>query len=245
MELTDKDIEQLEALWAGHLTETERLIVEKRLETEPDFQLEANKMKLVTEGLHALNLQQMRERLKGIEANQPSIARPFKLRPIILWALGAAATLLIGYFVTLSIETNNKKELPIAFEAYPHDRISMGAQQNAKELVKKAYTTYDKKDFKAAALLLEKLYTAHQDTLSLLYAGVAFVGANEGKKGRQCLSQFNTLNADYGDVVRWYEALSYIADDKEKAIKLLILLKEQGEPYYKNKAADLLKTLGH
>lgn len=245
MELTTKDIEQLEALWAGQLTESERLSVEKRLETDADFRLEANRIKLVTEYLHALSLKEMRQRLKDIEVHQPAIVRPFKLRPIIIWALGAAAILLIGYLINPSIFTTRKTEPPIAFEAYPHDRISMGVQEQGRELVQHAYTTYDKKDFKTAAPLLEKLYTDHQDTLSLLYAGIAFVGANQGEKGRQCLTQFNTLNADYADVVRWYQALSYVSSDKEMAIKLLTLLKERGEPYYKTKATDLLKTLGH
>ena len=250
MELTNKDIEQLEALWAGQLEESERLTVEQRLALDSEFRSEANKMRLVTEGLQALNLQQMRQRLQGIEATLPPPSPPFNLRRVILWTLGAAAALGLGYFILKSVSTNTKKQqaveqAPIAFEAYQHDRISMGVQQSGKELVQKAYTTYDSKDYKTAAPLLEKLYTEHQDTLSLLYAGIAFVGANQAVKGRECLTKFNTLNADYGDVVRWYEALSYVSSDKETAIKLLTRLKEQGEPYYKNKAADLLKTLGH
>ena len=245
MELTNKDIEQLEALWAGQLGDEERLILEKRLETDKDFQLEAQRMRLVTEGLLAVNRQQMRQQLQDLEATAPPLVRPFKLRPVILWALGAAATLLIGFFIAQSVFSKGKIETPpLAFEAYPHDRITMGSSENTQELVKYAYIEYDKKAYKSAAVLLEKLYTTHQDTLSLLYAGIAFVGANDNEKGRQCLTQFNTLNADYADVVRWYEALSYVASDKETAVKLLTLLKERGEPYYKNKAGDLLKTLG-
>lgn len=226
MELKDKDVELLEDFWAGNLSESDRLALEKRLQTEPDFSSEADKLNLVREGLKVMKHREMKAQLQELEKNLPpiSVPRPFEFKRVWYYATGVAATLLIGLGVWyLGVREVRPKMSPLLaayFEPYPAIGITKGTSDE--NLKTNALRTYAVNDFKKAIPLLQRAFEVEKDSMLLFYEGIAYMGNGESLKAIPLFEKMqSSLSLPY-ESIDWYLALAYAeTNQKEKALILL------------------------
>ena len=223
MELTDKDIEQLEDFWKGTISEADRLALENRFETDLDFRKKAGELKLFTEGLRVLKEREMRQHIKDINTKLPPFDPPSSTNwlKIGIVALAIALAAFAVWFFMI-----REEELPLSpmvaayFEPYPALGITRG--EDDKNIKTEALRTYAVGDFKKAIPLLQRAFIVEKDTMLLFYRSIAFIGRGQPSNAVIILEGLHTSKTVPTDLVEWYLALAYIeVDEKEKALLLL------------------------
>ncbi len=244
MELTDKDIEQLEDFWKGNISEADRLALENRFETDPDFRQKAGELKLFTEGLKVLKERKMRQHIKDINTKLP----PFDPPSFTNWlkigivALAIALAAFTVWFFTIREEVQPLSPMVAAyFEPYPALGITRG--EDDKNIKTEALRTYAVGDFKKAIPLLQRAFIAEKDTMLLFYESIALIGNGQSEQAKTILKNLKGSEALQLDSIEWYLALAYLeTKDKENALNLLKKLADT-EGVYQTKAKELLEKV--
>lgn len=251
MNLTEKDIQLLEAFWHNQLSDTERLALEARLATDATFRQEARQIQLYTEGLDVIKQRNTRQRLHAIDATLPPYEPyPYQTPPSALpWikiglvALALAlAALGIWYFAIRAEEPKISAPIAAYFEPYPALGITMSDDDATVRL--DALKLYAKKDYKNAIPQLDKAFAVEKDSLLLFYKGIAYIGNGEAAKAILVLESLRTSNTLPIDTVEWFLALAYLeTNQKEKAfISLEKVINTEGGRY-KVKAQELIEKV--
>jgi tetratricopeptide (TPR) repeat protein len=245
MELTDKDIQQIEAYWQEQLSETERLAFENRLESDLVFRQEAIKMHLITEGLDVLKKRQLRQRLQELDATLPPIDPPNSMGwlKIVLVVLALAlATFSVWYFMIRAEKSKISGPIAAVFEPYPALGITMGDDEKTVRL--EALKKYAKKDYKNAIPLLDKAFAVEKDSLLLFYKGIAHIGDGESSKAIPLLENLKTSSLMSPDTVEWFLALAYLeTNQKDKATIILKKVANTEGGKYQAKATELIQKM--
>jgi tetratricopeptide (TPR) repeat protein len=242
MELTDKDIEKIEAYWQEQLPETERVAFETRLESDAVFRQEADKIHLLTEGLDVLKKRQMRQRLKDLDATLPPIDPPNAINwlkiGIVALALALAA---FGVWYFMIREEKPKISGPIAavFEPYPALGITMGDAQNERR--KDAMVLYAQKEYVKAIPKLNDSFKETQDSMLLFYKGISHLALGQSTEAQTIFEQLQNTETVPQEAAQWYLTLSYTASKQYD--KAIILLKNNTSDKYKDKAQKLLDEI--
>ena len=242
MELTDKDIEQLTALWEGSLSDNDRRDLENRLQTDADFRQNAQKMHLYTEGLTVIRQRQMRQRLQDLDATLPPLDPPSSTNwlKIILVAL-VVALAAFGVWRYMAKEDEPVISGPIAavFEPYPALGITMGDTPNERK--KEAMVLYAQKQYAKAIPLLNDSFKETQDSMLLFYMGVSHLALGQTDEAQVVFEKLQSVDSIPQEVAQWYLALSYVGSKQND--KATLLLKNITSDKYKDKVQKLLEEI--
>ncbi|HOY16848.1 MAG TPA: hypothetical protein PLC89_06140 [Haliscomenobacter sp.] len=226
MELSAADIAQLEAYWQQELPAAERLAIEQRLNTDPDFREAARQLQQLQSGLLLLQRQQWKAQLEQIEAAAPPPELSSPRWPVqkILIVSGIFLAVIVTFFLLFRIylKTRPTPEQAIALEAFEHFPYYGATLDNAPAT---AVQLYEKeRDYQEAERAFQQLFVEQRDSTYLLYAAIAAVGSNQPEKGIATLEallkspRFVAVRED----VEWYLALGYLERGmKDKAKKML------------------------
>jgi tetratricopeptide (TPR) repeat protein len=247
MELTLRDIEQLENYWQNNLSEMEKLALEKRLETDPDFRQEADKIHLLTEGLAVVRQRQQRARFDALDATLPEI-KPSDSMGWLKFLLAALVLAIAAFSVWFFMFKKEEKRFvkpkisePIAayFEPYPALGITMGETKNERK--KDAMILYAQKEYATAIPLLNDSFKETQDSMLLFYVGIAHLAMGESAEAQGLFDKLQTNQNVPQEAVQWYLALSFVA--LKQYDKAMPILKNRQSDKYKDKAIKLLETI--
>jgi tetratricopeptide (TPR) repeat protein len=249
MNLTEKDIAQLEAYQMGLLSESEQQQMKLRLDSDTDFEMEANSYLALFATLETVGDKNTKVFLKDIDKTMPPLKNTegggISGIKLFLVALAIAlAAIAVWYFALRKPEIEKPKLSPLIamyFAPYPALGITKGVgDENIK---KEALTTYAVNDFKHAIPLLEKAFAVEKDSMLLFYKGIAHIGVGEFAQSIALLEPMQSSETLPFESVTWYLALAYLeSNQKEKALVLLQKCADtEGE--YKEKAVALRATL--
>ncbi len=243
MELTEKDIEQLEAFWAGKLSDNDRLVLENRLEMDANFRQTARKMQLFTEGLNVVKQRQLRQRLQSLDATLPPLHTPppswgwLKIGMVAL-ALALAA-FGVWYFILKKEEPKVAAPIAAYFEPYPALGITMGDTPNERK--KEAMVLYAQKKYEKAIHLLNDSFKETKDSMLLFYIGVSHLATGEAVEAIKVFEGLQNVNTVPQEASQWYLALAYAGSKQNE--KAVLLLKNIKSEKYKEKVQKLLAEI--
>jgi tetratricopeptide (TPR) repeat protein len=225
----------------------DKLALEKRLATDPEFRQEADKIHLLTEGLAVVRKRQQRARLGALDATLPEIKTSnsmswlkFLLAALVL----AIAAFSVWFFMFKKEEKRFVKPTisePVAayFEPYPALGITMGETQNERK--KDAMVMYAQKKYETAIPLLNDSFKETQDSLLLFYTGIAHLAVGESAEAQVIFDKLQTNQNVPQEAVHWYLALSFIGlKQYDKAVPIL---KKMQSDKYKDKIQKLLEEM--
>ena len=225
----------INAYFEGRLTDEQNLEFQELLRSDAvflqDFTFQKNlKKAIATEERAALKKQ-----LESFD-KKPS-ARTFPMKWI---AVAASFVLLVALGSLLfynhkpdyeNLYTENFREFP----NLSHPVVRSGTAENETD---KAFSAYDKKDYKNAVVWFSKI----GNNEALFYKGISEMSIGEYQNAANDFSKINKENFPLKEHLMWYEALNYLkTGNAEKAKDNLKLL--ENNRIYKEKAEELLSEL--
>ncbi len=248
MEITDKDIAQLDAFWHDELPENERLLLQKHLDTDPEFRAEANKIRFFTEGLEALRRHEARQRLKVIDATMPPIEPPKSANwttiAIVALALVVAAFAVYRFVVVQPVQKAKPKPstaIVAYFEPYPALEITAGEEEE--DVKGEALRLYSDNNFEEAIPLFQKSFDIEKDSMQLFYKGVSFLGNGQTQNAISLLEPMQGSSTFPMESVDWYLGLAYLANSQREKALFLVQKTANTEGVLRAKAVDLLRKM--
>ena len=229
----------------GRLTEEEARKVEQALRENPDLAAAANLEAEVLKGatLHGQN--QLRQRLRVIQANFEDKAE--KATPSINYylaiAAGIAALVLFAYLL-LGRGPNTEKIFAEYYNPYPISFTERG--EKAEEDLLVLSQLYEEEKYAEAIPVLEKLLESRDEDGQLKLAlGIAYLETGQLETAQNI---FQNIRAEgillYKDLAVWYLALTLIkADEVDRAKQWLQVLADDPEADKNVEAQKLLLEL--
>jgi len=245
MNLSEKDIFQLEALWQNSLDPSEKEALEKRLQEDAEFHQAAEDWKLIVkEGFlppkeERKELAEIKTRMLGYaeaseaspkqekEKEQKTERKPI-IRRLYIGLAAAAALLLLLWLGPLKGLLLPDSPTDQFFAHLPRDNANLSGDGETGQ------QAYDRKAYKKAYPALLEEVAAGGDSLSIIYAGVAAIGSGQAEKAIPLLEPL--LSSEnwrlYGAEISWYLALAYVDQQRlEEANKLLLIIAQTDGPY--------------
>ncbi len=249
MHLTDKEIDQLEAYWNDKLDKAAREQLEKRMASDPQFNMAAESWRqIIQEGFQPTSeelvfREKIKSQLHAFEkkmngSDEPGDPGVGNRNPWILWIAAAATFLLILYFVGGRLFQRNST-LIADMEVPGRENATLSHERTAGE------EAYDAQQYGQAWRLLKEEVATSEDSLKLLYAGIAALKAGEPGEATPLLQSISESLEweDYHEAIWYYLAIAYAENDQiSKALNLLEQVVEKNGPY-KQKANKIINEL--
>lgn len=249
MENKFQDIEWIERYLDRSLTGEEKLVMEKRLEEEPDLKSKYNEHKQLIEGIRYSHIQNKLEQLRLLESSLPPMTQKESSKVISLWkpvAIAASITLLITVYYFITLAPAPQELYAQQFVPYPNvfePTVRGGNTMNVQDKRTEAFRAYDQGDYTTASKLFSELMTSHTEPGILLLLGNSNLILG---KTQEAQNNFLELIANYEELeaqAKWYLALSYLKQGE--AEKANLILQELSDPQvtYSKKAKELLDNM--
>jgi tetratricopeptide (TPR) repeat protein len=270
MDLSDKDIEQIESYLFGELTDEERTTVEQRMKTDPEFADQVNFMRDIINVSKQKGRQHLRENLKKAEQKEAakieaeidkegeSTTKQKKTNirhNWFYWVTAVAAAAIAGYFFGIIIPSGDGKKIYHEhFEPYPNKVIPSTRGREVPEnfahfsqekynFVVRAMKHYQRGNYEEAAKLFEQHVERKRENAALiLYKGISQLKSGKEEQAEMNFSYLlNLKNAEFQQEAQWYKALTYLkTNDTEDAWEILRKISETPGHPYKNKAKKVI-----
>lgn len=253
MNLTEKDIEQLEAMWEGTLPAMEKDSLLKRLDKDPNFAKAAKKWyKIVHFGFKESEAEQKRqaeivEHLKALEKvsdNKDTDTQTHSNRFSITKMIKAAAAILLLLLTTWFILPKQSKVLR---ENLKNLALENDLGVDDEDIHQRWKENYSQEQYaKVIETFPEELPTVN-DSLYLLYLGNAYLWEGQTQEAIAVLNQIDRFDdwADYRAVIEWHLALAYVAQKQMDDAKIHLEWLSTTDNDYQQKATDILKNLSN
>lgn len=224
-DLFPKDIAQLEAWWNQSLPEMERIRLEERLKTDPEFRLAADKLRQTLNTLYDLQRETWRKNSPRFDRSAFPAKPPLLLRVSkswLFWASIVAFLLLGSYLVKKVVVVEKSKLIQASKEFSPPDWLPYQQGSQADELLDSASKAYLNSRYRRASRKLEQyLALEPADIEAKLMLVVAYLKQGEGNKAWQLLQDLEK-KGEYPEQLSWYKALALIQRKQEDAAKPLL-----------------------
>ncbi|WP_168171924.1 tol-pal system YbgF family protein [Algoriphagus sp. A40] len=221
--------ELFDSFLGGKMSESDRILFEKLLEENPEYQSQLNTYR-------QLKIQ------TGKETESSDL--PSKSKNLKNWLIPIAIALLIvlvGYFLfsTLSMSPGQKLFAKY-YETYPIADTGTNASGDASQ----AFQAYEAKDYQKAAAFFERIQTQPNSDFALLYLGICQLELGRPEKAIPVLSLIPTNSPTASkEVASWFEALGYFKLNMlDKGKKALQVTAAKPNPY-QTQAKTILESL--
>lgn len=153
------------------------------------------------------------------------------------YSIAAAVVLLFGFFIAQQFSTPSYDD----FASY--HTISLSVRSEQPELISKAETAFNEKDFKAANGYFKQLLETNPDNLEFqLYQAVSMVELGLFDEADAIFGKLLETPSVYKNKAAWYLALSKLKQEDYRAcVEVLKTIPEDAEDY--KQAQKLLKKL--
>lgn len=238
-------IERIESYLDKEMSEKDRALFERELQTNDELKSLVNQEKLLRQGLQYADLSNLEGELKSLddqlnaEFDNGSKARAFDRPAYLRWAAVLIPILIIaGLFFWQGQNKNNGLSdfLSANFEPYENKAISV-TRGGVNELndAQKVFLDYDKNDFKAAERGFRKLLDASPDNGQYqFYFGVTLLGLGKSIEARDVFQKHVDNNQPLSNQAKWYLALAHLdLGESEMGLGLLKELTDSDSSFYK------------
>ncbi|MGF1924867.1 MAG: tetratricopeptide repeat protein, partial [Bacteroidia bacterium] len=150
------------------------------------------------------------------------------------WYYAAACFFVIaGLSIWFSLTQSSQEELfSTYYQTYPNVVAPTVRGAEKEDLSSKAFSAYDKGNYKDAAQLFAKMYSNEGRDYALLYQAVSLIELKEYEAAKQTLKKFDfDKKSEYSTYYKWYLALTELkTNETQKAILTLNELAETENP---------------
>lgn len=220
--------ELFESYLGGKMSESDRVLFEKLLVENPEYQSQFDTFRKST--------------------FQPESDLSSKAKSIKNWIVSILISVVIvfaGYFLFSKLSMSPGQKLYTKYyETYPNQAISGSTEGNGSGLKAEAFQAYEKGDFQKAAALFEQVQTQADSDYALLYLGICQLELGRPEKAIPVLSLIpaNSKTASK-EVASWYEGLGYFKLNMlDKGKKSLQITAAKPNPY-QAQAQAILESL--
>lgn len=239
MELTDQELEQLEAFYSGTLSSKERLAVEKRMQKERDYGEAARNF---LTGIEALERGKIRALRMQIEQEEPVQEPVMKVSWRKWWWAAAAAVVGILFFIQID---KNKQSTSVIFDDhYPRLGNVMG-DKDKMTLRDTALNAYEARKYSEGIAGMEQwLKRQPNDDEVKFYLGISYMAVKQMSKAEHLLDQLRYTEIPQKEAILWYLAKCKIELGKnEEAKNLLKIVQARGSRQMIRKADSLINVI--
>jgi hypothetical protein len=251
-DLSEHDLDLLEAFWDGSLPEPEQQALKNRLASDAAFRKSADQLHAAMLGLQSLHEHRMRQWMKQLDAAEsvPELApksRPWSwLKSSAVRRSAAAAAILlsigIGWQISrMSQSTTGAQAVAQVFEPYPGVGVDLSPGGEATKY--RAFEAYQAGRYAEAAPLFAAYAEATNDPLSRFYQGISHLGAHQSQQAIDVLANLRTVPDVPTEAVNWYLALAYVAAQQPESARPILLELQQKDGDYARKADGFLAEL--
>lgn len=246
------EIQRIEAYLDQQMSEKDRALFERELQTDVELKALVNREQLLRHGLEYTDLSDLEAELKSLDhelnvrLDSQSKIRTFDRQVYLRWAAVLIPALIIAgvFFWQLQNRSNDLSDfLNANFEPYENKAISV-TRGGSNELtdVQKVFLDYDKNDLRAAESGFRKLLDASPDNGQYqFYFGVTLLGQGKSDEARDVFQKYVDNNQSLANEAKWYLALACLdLGDLEDGLGLLEELSAGNAPF-SEKARDLLQ----
>ncbi len=251
----DEHIDLIERFFEGNLNEDEQKLLQKKLETDPDFSKSFQTEKDIVEGIQAAGDIALRKRLEKIHndtiesTSKPAIAKRviFTKRVRMLAAVIILAIVAGVAIYQINIAPFEERTFMAYYNSPSFEDLTRGETVGADALLKTAKEKFDVKDYQDALTDLNIFLSENpKNEDALLMKGISqletedFAGAAESFKSVPA-------NSDRYDIAVWHLGLSYLRQNKIEEAKSEFMKLAEGTvpagPKRITKAKELLDLL--
>ncbi|NJB84430.1 tetratricopeptide (TPR) repeat protein [Lewinella marina] len=250
-ELPEAWAAEIEAYYAGELSPAAEADLRQRLAHHPELaELVFREEVLYRDGLNPgpaalAERQRLRQNLGELERNLPPVMAPaHRRRPPVRWLAVAAGLLLVvlAWWLLRPAEDPTARLATEAFAWLPRQDALLGPGDEVRD----GRTLYDVQRFEEAyPALREEVASGTIDSINLLYAGVAALGAKEPAAARELLTNLLQSGRYPEDeaAIRYYLGLAELQlGNRAAAVEQLNALPDQ-DPQLTQRARELLQRL--
>ena len=216
MEIKEDELTKIEAYLFGTMEQAEIDAFEWKIDMDSQFREKYEFVKATVNIIEKRKHLEHKTRLKELESDisKKGQQSAIKLLPLRWMSMAAGLILLAAIVFLLRQREATTYTVSDGFEHLPSNYSTersgdKGIAHNSSS--QKAYGLYEIKSYDRAAPLLLELFDQHQDTLSLLYAGIAYLGNDDIKNARKCLE--HDALVDYQETVTKY--LNFIVSKED------------------------------
>ena len=198
MELSKEEIEVIDAFLRNDLSDAELKQFNMRLSGDPEFRQKVNFIRATKISLRESRLNEKYRYLQSFEKNR-SKKNIFRLSTLTISAI--AASIMIIFAATFLLRNNVDKSL--IDREFRHVNINAQVTRSSEGQIFSGYrlqavNLFNIREYGEAAPMLYRSYKSEQDTLSLYYAGLAYLASYNLKKAEQCLKDpaLTSLNVE-------------------------------------------------
>lgn len=213
----------LEKYIQGELTEKERQEFDALVKDDADFRREVEfhtNLKKVTESEDDDNFRTMLTDFESEARMEKSSTKKIPVK----WLAAASIVLLAGlaYFFTIDNSTSTEELFAQNFVPYRNVVHPIVRGSNDQGQKTKAFSAYQKGDYKNALNLLTELYKTEKEPYYLFYRANALIQLNRASEAIPLLQQHLDAKDSLAEKSRWYLAMAYLQmNEKENSIKML------------------------
>ena len=235
MQITQEELDFIDRYFASELTSEEEILLEIKLKEDENFKEAFDFMQLLEKSIQISDRNEKLELLKNYELKNyspsestipPSTSKLYNLKRWIIPFSGIAVAsiiLIIGFSTLFNTPSKTDKIFNNYFEAPPSHVLKRSIKQDLSIIKQKAYALYGIDEFESAGPLLVELCN-NGDQQSCLFAAISFITTKDHQKAQLLFDQHNFLPKTDPNIIKWYQGLLYIK--QEKLNKAIILFKE-------------------
>lgn len=255
MELSDLDLQLLEAYLAGTLPEAERAAFSLKMETDSEFRQAVDQLLSVENTLEKLRRQQLRAYLREQEKQY----RQRKQQRVKIWMTGIAATLIVAlaiWNVVNWLQSNNQDPAPgtpaevearlkeIAAAAFTHYAAPNNMSPEATPAQIDGMEAYKRKQYGRAIPLLKEEYGKSGNKQTLFFLGIAYVAEGRGAEAVETLESCRNEPLIPQQENNWYLLLAYLhKGDRTNALALARQIQATPNHKFNTAALDIEKKM--
>ncbi|MCB2196647.1 MAG: tetratricopeptide repeat protein [Bacteroidetes bacterium] len=241
--------EKIEQYLMNELSIREQVKFEEDLRKDPELRREYELRKEINDAIQEDDVMELRDSLDQVMKKQPVFSN--KTRKIYLISSVAAALvviLVISSKVFFSAGSQKSSALyERYYEVYPVIMSFRSTNEGAeeKDLLYKAFASYDIKDYNQASQYFESI--AQQDStnyLSRFYLSICKIETNKLNEAEDYLSELTVKNNHiFWEQAHWYLAMVYVKKDKQNKAREILHKIVQQNMAKKKEAKDILKSM--
>lgn len=239
--------EIFDKLALGQLSDQELKKLEKERLESPKLDEELKLHQTTVEAIRSEGRNMLKSKLEQwdleVEEVKSTQQTSSKVRPLYQNLLKVAAAVLLIVIPTIFFLTTQQQSTTLAmdyFEPFPNGVISTSrtVEGNPKVngMLVKAFTYYESGQYQQASITFEEFAKTHTMEANVeLYQGISYLALKNLPKASQMLeSSMANSKGEFQEAAKWYLALTYLMDGKEKeALKLLDDLQHEGGEFVK------------
>lgn len=241
--------EKIEQYLMNELSIREQVKFEEDLRKDPDLRKEYELRKEINEAIQEDDVMELRDSLDQVMKKQPVFSS--KTRKIyLISSIAAALVLILAISSKVFFSAGSKNSSAVYdkyYEVYPaimsFRSTSEGAEE--KDLLYKAFASYDIKDYNQASQYFETI--AMQDStnyLSRFYLGICKIELDNLNEAEEYLSELILRNNHiFWEQAHWYLAMVYVKKDKQNKAREILHKIVQQNMAKTEEAKDILKSL--